>query len=190
MKISLGPKTYVSPHPVWVIGSYNPDGKPNIMTAAFCSLIHMAPPLVIVALNPNSQTFKNIEKRKAFTVNLSGADNWRETDFVGMVSGKDHDKFKETNLTPVKGEHVDAPYVDEFPSVIECKLYEITEIAGRAKIIGEIIDVKVNEECLTDGAPDLKKLQSLVYCSGTRTYNTPGKLLGKSYTNLEPPKLD
>ena len=96
MKVSLGPKTYASPNPVWVLGSYNPDGKPNIMTAAYCTSIHISPPLLIIALNPNSQTFKNIEKRKAFTVNMPGAEHWRETDYIGMVSGKDHDKFKLT----------------------------------------------------------------------------------------------
>ncbi len=187
MKVSLGPKTYASPNPVWVLGSYNPDGKPNIMTAAYCTPIHISPPLLIIALNPNSQTFKNIEERKAFTVNMPGAEHWRETDYIGMVSGKDHDKFKETNLTPVKAENVDAPYVDEFPSNLECKLHDIIKIAGRVKVIGEIVDVKVDEDKLTDGKPDLLKLQSLVYCSGQGTYNTPGELLGKAYANPKPP---
>lgn len=187
MKVSIGAKTILSPNPIWVLGSYNPDGKPNIMTAAFCSLIHIKPPLLLVALNPNSQTFKNIEARKAFTVNVPNARHWKETDYVGIVSGKDHDKFMETNLTPVKAEHVDAPYVDEFPSVAECKLYEIIEIAGRAKVVGEIVDVKADDDCMTDGLPDLRKLESIIYCGGTRSYLSPGGFLGKGYTNREPP---
>jgi flavin reductase (DIM6/NTAB) family NADH-FMN oxidoreductase RutF len=92
----------------------------------------------------------------------------------------------ETNLTPVKSEHVDAPYVEEFPSIMECKLHEIIEISGRIKVVGEIVDVKVDEDKLTDGVPDLRKLQSLVFCSSTKTYNTPGEFLGKSYTNPKP----
>ena len=115
MKLSLPAQTILLPSPVLIIGTYGSDGRPNIMTAAWAGIASSKPPCISVCLREATLSYHNIKETKAFTVNIPSEKYLKEADFVGMVSGRKCDKFKETRLTPVKSKLVNAPIVQEFP---------------------------------------------------------------------------
>jgi flavin reductase (DIM6/NTAB) family NADH-FMN oxidoreductase RutF len=183
MKRSMGAKTLVFPTPVWVVGTYDKEGKPNVMAAAWGGICCSKPPCVAVSLRKATYTYGNIMERKAFTVNVPSEVHAREADYVGIVSGKTVDKFAATGLTPVRSELVDAPYVREFPLVLECRLLRTVEIGLHTQFIGEIIDVKADENVLGEGGlPDIGKVKPIVYAPEIRSYHGIGGNLGSAYS--------
>ncbi len=179
MKKSLGAKTVLLPTPVWVIGSYDAEGKPNVMTAAWVGICCSRPPCVAVSLRKATYTYGNIVNRKAFTVNIPPETFAGETAYWGSVSGRDTDKFKAARLTPAKSSLVDAPYVKEFPLVIECKLLHTFELGLHTMFVAEIMDVKADGSILgDDGMPDAKKLKPFLYAPGSRSFYGIGDCLG------------
>ena len=93
MKKSLGAKTLIYPTPVWVVGTYDNEGKPNVMTAAWGGVCCSQPPCVGVSLRKATYSFGSIMERKAFTVNVPSDAHVREADYFGIASGRDSDKF-------------------------------------------------------------------------------------------------
>ena len=183
MKRSLGAKTIVHPAPVWVIGTYGSDGKPNVADIAWGGICCLKPPCVAISLQKARYSHGNIVERKAFTVNVPSEKYLKEADYFGTISGKDSDKFKETGLTSAKSKLVDAPYVKEFPLVLECKLLHTIEIEMHTEFIGEIIDVKADEGVLgKDGLTDVGKLKPVIFAPDTGGYYGIGKYLGKAFS--------
>jgi flavin reductase (DIM6/NTAB) family NADH-FMN oxidoreductase RutF len=125
--------------------------------------------------------------RRAFTVSVPGEKHWEEADYVGIVSGRDTDKFEDTSLTSVRSEVVDAPYVGEFPLVLECKVKEVVELGLHTMFVGEVIDVKADEDVLTGGRPDIQKIRPFLYGSGERGYHSVGPRIGDAHSNRTPP---
>lgn len=122
-------------------------------------------------------------ERKAFTINVPNEKHARQIDYFGLVSGKNEDKFKESGLTPIKSDLVDAPYIKEFPLVLECKLIKTVELGLHTQFIGEIMDVKADESVLDDGGLlDLKKVLPLIYSIGTASYYGIGQYIGKAHS--------
>lgn len=192
MKKSLGAKPLVFPTPVWVVGSYDKEGKPNIMTVAWGGICCSRPPCVGVSLRKATYTYGNIVERKAFTVNVPSEAYCREADYIGIASGKQVDKFAATGLTPVRSGLVDAPYVGEFPLVLECRLLRTVEIGLHTQFIGEIVDVKADAAVLSadrDGPvlgvediPDMQKVKPILYAPETGTYHGVGGNLGRAHS--------
>ncbi len=183
MKKSLGPKTIVHPTPVWVVGTYGDDGKPNGAAVAWGGICCNSPPCIAIALRAATYTHGNITRRKAFTVCVPSEEQAKEADYFGMVSGKDTDKFAATGLTPVRSELVDAPYIEEFSLVLECTLLQTIELGKHTQFVGEILDVKADESILGEGGmPDIEKLKPIIFAPGVQTYHSIGKLLGKAYS--------
>jgi flavin reductase (DIM6/NTAB) family NADH-FMN oxidoreductase RutF len=121
--------------------------------------------------------------RKAFTVNIPSEKFVKEADYIGTVSGRDFDKFSKTGLTAIKSEFVDAPYVEEFSLVLECKIIHVVEIGLHTEFIGEILDVKADESVLSnDGSPDIEKVRPIIFSPGSRVYYGIGKKLGKAFS--------
>ena len=183
MKRSLGARTLLYTHPVVVIGTYDRNGKPNVMTAAWAGICCSSPPCVGVSLQKPRYSYGNIMENKAFTVNIPSEDHVVEADFFGMVSGKDTDKFAVSGLTPVKGTTVNAPFVDEFPVVLECRLLHSFELGVHTQFVGEILDVKVDEAVLgPDGKPDMARVRPFIYDSARQEYYGIGKSIGKAFS--------
>ena len=183
MKTSLGPRTIIYPTPVLVVGTYDREGKPNVMTAAWGGICCSTPPCVEVSLRKVTYTHGNVTERKAFTLNIPSESHIREADYFGTVSGRDLDKFSVTGLTPVKAEFVDAPYIKEFPLILECALTHIIEIGLHTQFIGEVKDVKVDESVLTDKrVPDIEKIRPMLFTPESRTYYGIGQFLGKAFS--------
>lgn len=176
---SLGAKTLAQPCPVWVIGSYDAAGKPNAMTASWAAICCSQPPMVTVSLRKATYTYGSIMASEAFTVNVPSEEFLKEAAYFGSVSGRDVDKFKESGLTPVKSSLVNAPYIKEFPLVIECKLARTVELGLHTMFIGEIVDVKAAESVLgAGGAPDIAKLKPVIFAPGNADYYGIGASLG------------
>ena len=182
MKKSLGAKTLAYPTPVWLVGTYDPEGRPNVMTAAWAGICCSKPPCLAVSLRKATYSYGNIVARQAFTINIPSEAHLKETDYVGIASGRDLDKFARVKFTPVESDLVDAPYVAECPLILECKLIHTLEIGLHTLFVGEIVDVKADEEVLGDrGLPDIEKVKPLVYAPEVRTYHGIGRYLGQAF---------
>jgi flavin reductase (DIM6/NTAB) family NADH-FMN oxidoreductase RutF len=183
MKKSLGAKTLIYPTPVLVVGTYDKAGKPNVMTASWGGICCSQPPCVAVALRKATYSHGNLLDRKAFTINIPSEKHVNEADYFGLVSGRNTDKFAATKLTALKSKLVDAPYVKEFPLVLECKLVHVAELGLHTQFIGEVIDVKADDEILgSDGAIDVKKLKPLVFTPDTQDYYGVGDFIDKVFS--------
>lgn len=183
MKISVGAKTLLFPTPVLMVGTYDLAGKPNLMTAAWGGICCSQPPCVAVSLRKATYSHACIVERKAFTVGIACENRMLETDYVGIASGRDVDKFAVTGLTPVKSELVDAPYAMELPVVLECRLLHIVEIGLHTQFIGEIVDVKADADVMgDDGLPDIMKIKPLIYDTSHKGYHGVGPLQGKAFS--------
>ena len=183
MKKSLGAKAIVYPTPVLIVGTYDNAGKPNVMNVAWGGLCCSSPPSVAISLRKATYTYGNIVERKAFTINIPSENYVKEADHFGIASGGKEDKFSATKLTAVKSDLVDAPYIKEFPLVLECKLTHTVEIGLHTQFIGEIVDVKVEDSVLGEGGvPDIKKIKPFLYAPEIRAYYGIGECLGKAFS--------
>ncbi len=183
MKKSLGPRTLVYPTPVFVVGTYDKAGKPNVMTASWGGLCCSQPPCVAVSLRKATYTHAHIVERRAFTVSIPSEDQVKQADYFGLVSGRNEDKFAGSGLTAARSTLVDAPYVQEFGMVLECRLAQTVELGLHTQFVGYILDVKVDPDLLNaDGTVDIKKIKPLVFAPDTQSYYGVGDLLGKAFS--------
>ncbi len=183
MKRSIGAKTLLFPTPVLIVCSYDGQGVPNAMNVAWGGIACSEPPCVAISVRDHRKTYENIVAQKAFTVNIPSERYMKEADHFGIVSGKAEDKFKATGLTAVKSDLVNAPYIKEFPVVLECSLKETHKLGTHTQFIGEIRDVKVEESALNSkGFPDAEKMKAFMFDPGTSSYYATGKFLGQAYT--------
>jgi flavin reductase (DIM6/NTAB) family NADH-FMN oxidoreductase RutF/nitroreductase len=186
-KKSLGVRSSIYPKPALVIGSYDKEGKPNIMTAAWIGICNSHPLSIAVSMRPATYSYHNVTHSKSFTVNIPSSALAKYVDYAGRLSGKDVDKFKETGLTPIKAEFVNAPYIKEFPIVIECELTEYHDLGSHRQFIGKVIDVKADEAILdTADRVDVNLLKPLIYAGGN--YYETGRFLAKVGASLN--KID
>jgi flavin reductase (DIM6/NTAB) family NADH-FMN oxidoreductase RutF len=183
MKKSLGARIIVGATPVWIVGTYDTAGKPNIMAAAWAGVCCSDPPCVAVSLRKATYSYGNIVQHKAFTINIPSVDHVKEADYAGMASGKDVDKFTTLHYTPVKSDLVNAPYIQEFPLILECKLLHTIEIGLHTQFIGEILDVKAEESVLGENqTPELEKINTFVFSPATVSYHKIGDYIGGAFS--------
>ena len=183
MKKSIGPRTLVYPTPVFIVGTYDKSGKPNAMTAAWGGICCSKPPCVSVSLRKARYSYNNLVERKAFTVNIASENYVKESDYFGIASGRNKDKFAATGLSPVKSDLVDAPFIAEFPFALECKLLHTVEIGVHVQFIGEIVDIKANEDVLNDnGIPDIDRVKPILFAPEMQAYYGIGNFLGKAFS--------
>ena len=181
MRKNLKAKAYMYPLPVLIIGTYDEEGTPNAMNAAWGTVCDTAQ--VALCLSHTHKTVQNLLKTGAFTVAIADKDNVVTADYVGVVSGnKVPDKLAKTGWTIEKSEAVNAPIFTNFPLVLECKLVSYdkdTEIC-----IGEVVSVSAEEDILDEkGVVDLDKFQPLCYASGVREYYVLGEKVGKAFSD-------
>jgi flavin reductase (DIM6/NTAB) family NADH-FMN oxidoreductase RutF len=184
MKLFLPAQTILLPSPVLIIGTYGSDGKPNIMNAAWGGIASSKPPCISVSLREATLTYHNIRRAKAFTVNITSEKYFKEADFVGIVSGRDCDKFKETGLTPEKSKLINAPIVKEFPYTLECNLVKQIDLGLHTMFIGEIVGMVADSEILNPNqVPDIEKVRPMLWgCFGSMAYYGIGGKLGNAFS--------
>jgi len=183
VKKSLGAKTLLYPTPVLVVGTYDKDGKPNAMTVAWGGICCSEPPCVAISVREATYSYGNLVQNMAFTISLPNSSHVKAVDYFGIASGRNEDKFGVAGLTPVKSDLVNAPYVAEFPMVMECKVIHTFRIGLHTQFIGEILDVKIDEEALGENdVPDLRILRPVAWAPGTYGYHELGECLGKAFS--------
>lgn len=183
MKKAIGAKTILYPTPVLIVGTYDKEGKANGMTAAWGGICCSNPPCVTVSLRKATYSYGNIVESKAYTLSIPSVKYASEADYFGIVSGKREDKFKATGLTPVKSDLVNAPYIKEFPLVLECKLLHTFEIGLHTQFIGEILDVKADESVLAEnGMAEIKKVDPILYATADKEYFGIGDRIGTAFS--------
>ena len=181
MRKNLKAKAYIYPLPVLIVGTYDENGTPDAMNAAWGTVCDTAQ--VAVVLSAGHKTVKNLLKTGAFTVAIADAKNVVPADYVGVVSANNTpDKLAKTGWHITKSEFVNAPIIEELPLVLECKLISYdteTEIC-----IGEVVNVSADESILDEnGKINLAKLQPLCYASEVREYYTLGEKVGKAFSD-------
>jgi flavin reductase (DIM6/NTAB) family NADH-FMN oxidoreductase RutF len=182
MKTSRGAKTIVYPTPVFIVGTYDDAGKPNLMAAAWGGICCSRPPCISVSLRKATYTYGNIVARGAFTVNIASEQYVKEADYMGLVSGRDVDKFAAAGLTAVKSELVDAPYVAEFPMALECKLLHTLEIGLHTLFVGEVLDIKADADTFSaDGKLSIQKIRPILWAPDDGGYYSVGEYLGPAF---------
>jgi len=182
MKCSLGAKTLIVPTPTWIVGSYDKQGKPNGMAAAWGGICCSDPPCVAVSLRKATYSYASLVERKAFTLSVPSQNQVKVADYFGLASGRNTDKFAATGLTAVRSELVDAPYIQEFPLVLECTVLHVFDLGLHTQFVGQIVDVKADEEVLDGrGMPDILKVLPVIFSPGNRVYYGVGASLGHAF---------
>ncbi|MDO4552439.1 MAG: flavin reductase family protein, partial [Bacillota bacterium] len=182
MKRELKPEAILFPAPVLIIGTYDEKGEANAMNAAWGGVCSSTPPCVAVSIRESRKTYENICASCAFTVNFPGVQHLREADYFGIVSGKDEDKLEKTGLHTKRAEHVNAPYIEEFPLALECKVVKVVEIGSHKQVIGEITGILAEEEVLDEkGRPDVEKIKPLIFDTVASEYRCIGEPAGKAF---------
>jgi len=163
-KITLGPMPYMSVMPAVLVGA-NVRGKPNYMTAAWATVACMAPPMVCVAINKARYTAKGIMENKTFSLNIPSVQQVVETDHCGLVSGAQEDKS--AVFSSFYGKLKTAPLAEECPVNIECKLFKSVDCGSHLLHIGEVVEIHADKSCVTDGKPDIAKINPIMYAQAT-----------------------
>ena len=169
------------PQPVLIIGTYNEDGTPNAMNAAWGGQWDRGE--IMISMGAHATT-ENLALCADFTVAFATKDTMVASDFVGIVSAKnDPDKMKKTRWTAVKSENVNAPVFTDFPMTLECRIKEkMDESAEGYYILAEVVNILVDENYLTeDGQPDVQKMQLITYEPVTHSYVALGEKVGNAF---------
>lgn len=182
VKKSLGANTILYPTPVLVVCTYDNEGKPNAMTAAWGGICCSAPPCIAVSLREATYTHGNIMAKKAFTINIPSEKYVKEADYFGMESGRKEDKFAKTGLTPVKSDMVDAPYISEFPINLECKVIQVVELGLHTQFVGEVLDAKIDDAIHEKNPSIIEQIKPLIFAPDSRNYYGIGQQIAKAFT--------
>lgn len=168
MKQSWRPGTMVYPIPAILVSCGTSTSDCNVFTAAWVGTICSDPAMCYVSIRKERHSHHIIEQTMEFTLNLTNEDLARATDWCGVRSGRDYDKFREMNLTAIEGEKVKAPTIDQSPMSIECRVREIVHLGTHDMFIGEVLNVRADEKYIdpTTGAFDFKKAKLITYCHG------------------------
>lgn len=178
MRKNFGPKTWLYPMPVLIIGTYDKNGTPNAMNAAWGGIYDTN--MVMVCLSDDHKTTQNIKESGAFSVSFATSKTVVPCDYIGIVSANDvPDKFAKAGFNAIKSELVNAPIIKELPMTVECKLIKFNE---DGICIGEIVNVSADESILDEnGKVDAKKLDPIIYDSVTHAYWNFGNKIGKAF---------
>lgn len=167
------------PMPVLMIGTYNEDGSPNVMNAAWGGISGVNE--ISICVDLSHKTTANVKVRGGFTVSMADADHVAACDYVGIVSGNDvPDKFARAGFHAVKSEHVDAPIIEELAMTLECRLVSYDDTTER--LVGEIVNICADERVLgEDGKIDVAKLRPITFDPVHNTYLVLGEKVGNAF---------
>ena len=179
MRKNFGAKEMCYPMPVFMIGTYNEDGSPNVMNAAWGGVTEEAQ--LTICVEASHKTAQNLQSRKAFTVSMGTAQQVAACDYVGIVSGNDvPDKFQKAGFHATKSQFVDAPLIDELPMALECQVLSYDPESCR--LVGEVINVCVDEAYLDEkGKVDVAKLKPITFDPVHHQYLVLGEKVGQAF---------
>ncbi len=176
-KMTWKPGNMLYPLPVVMVSCCGKDGKPNIITVAWAGTICSDPAMLSISVRKERYSHKLISETGEFVVNLTTRDLVFATDYCGVASGRDVDKFAAAGLTPIPAEKVNAPMIAESPVCLECVVREVKELGSHDMFIAEIVSVSADERYMDErGRFDLAKADPIAYSHGA--YYTLGEKLG------------
>lgn len=178
MRKNFGVKPWMFPLPVMIIGTYDEAGNANAMNAAWGGICEAN--RVMLCLDAEHKTTKNIRKTGAFTISFADADHVLAADYVGLVPGSSTaDKMARAGFHAVKSEFVNAPVIEELPVSLECRLVKVNEDGN---IIGEIVNVGADDRVVgMDGLIDTAKVDTISYDPVHNTYRRLGETVGNAF---------
>ena len=179
MRKNFGAKEMCYPMPVFIIGTYNEDGTPNAMNAAWGGVTEEAQ--LTICVEAEHKTAENVLARKAFTVSMGTAQTVNACDYVGIISGnKEPDKFTKAGFHATKSQFVDAPLIDELPMALECEM--ISYDPESCHLVGKVVNVCVDEAYLdANGKVDVAKLQPITFDPVHHSYLVLGEKVGQAF---------
>lgn len=176
-RVNFGAKPFMYPMPVLIVGTYDENGVPNAMNAAWGIITDMNE--ITISMS-HHKTTENFEKTGAFTVSIATEDMVVACDYVGVESaGKVPDKFAKAGFHATKSTYVNAPLIDELPMALECKVKSYEDDI----LVGEIVNVNADESILTEGQIDPAKLRPIAYDPVNHTYIGLGKKVGNAFSD-------
>ena len=171
------PGNMLYPLPVVMVSMADKEGKSNIITIAWAGTICSNPPMVSISVRPERYSYSILKETKEFVINLTTKDLAYATDYCGVKSGRDVDKFKEMKLTAIPGVEVKAPMIGESPVCLECKVKEIIPLGTHDMFLADVVAVHADEKYMDEkGKFQLEKAEPIVYSHGS--YMTTGETIG------------
>lgn len=172
------PGNMVYPVPVVMVSCQREGEKPNIITTAWCGTTGSTPAALYVSIRPERYSYQIIKETREFVVNLVTKDLVFATDYCGVKSGRDTDKYKEMKLTPLPSQNIKAPGIEESPVNIECRVKKIIPLGSHDMFLAEVVGVTVDEKYMDEkGKFHLNSTGLVAYSHGE--YFELGKKLGK-----------
>ena len=178
MKINTKPGTMIYPLPAVLITCGATTDEYNLLTVAWTGTVCSDPPMCYISVRPQRHSYDIIKRNGEFVINLTTERLARATDWCGVRSGRDYDKFKEMNLETEAAEIVAAPVLKDAPVAIECKVRQVIPLGTHDMFLAEVVNVLVDEEFIDaeTGKFDLERAGLIAYCHGE--YFALGKALG------------
>jgi flavin reductase (DIM6/NTAB) family NADH-FMN oxidoreductase RutF len=176
-KVMWKPGTFLYPIPA-VMVTCGDMKKSNIITVAWTGILNSDPAMVYISVRPERYSYELIKGNKEFVINLTTKDLLSATDWCGVKSGRDFDKFKEMNLTKEKANFVKCPLIQESPVSVECEVMEIRELGTHNMFVGKVLAIDADDKYIDEnGAFDISRCDLLAYANGG--YYELGQKLGK-----------
>ncbi len=177
-KIDFKPGNMLYPLPAVLVSCSDGKGKDNLVTIAWAGTVCTNPPMVSISVRPERYSYDMIRNTGEFVINLTTKELVFATDYCGVVSGRDVDKWEKCKLTKVQGSNVNVPYIEESPVAIECKVRKIEEFGSHHMFIADVVAVHCDDAYMDEkGGFHLEKANPLVYSHGQ--YYATGEYLGK-----------
>ena len=181
MRKNFGSKAWCYPMPVFIVGTYDENGKPNAMNAAWGGIDY--DDQINLCLSAEHKSTINLQKSKAFTVSMGTVEQLVACDYVGITSGKKVEaKFEKAGWHATKSEFVNAPVIDELPMTIECEL--VSYDPEMCHLVGRIVNVSADESILDEkGKIDPNKLRPITYDPVNHKYIALGEAVGNAFSD-------
>ena len=177
-KINFKPGNMLYPLPAVLISCGDIDGESNLFTVAWAATVCTNPPMVSISVRPERYSYDMIRRQKEFVINLTTKDLAFATDYCGVRSGRDYDKWSDCHLTKEKADQVLCPMIKESPVNIECKVSQIQELGSHHMFIADVLAINSDEKYIDDkGAFDISKCDLIAYSNGH--YYELGKKIGR-----------
>ena len=171
------PGNMLYPLPVVMVSLADRDGRPNIITLAWVGTVCTNPPMVSISVRPERYSYPILKETGEFVINLTTKELAFATDYCGVKSGRDVDKFKEMGLTPIPASEVKAPMIKESPVNIECKVRQILPLGSHDMFLADVVAVHADEKYMDEKHKFLlEQAEPIIYSHGS--YFGCGELLG------------
>ncbi len=184
MKTKLGPQRILFPLPTVLVVTGTTENA-NIATIAWISILSGKPPTLGISVGTKGLTGEQILRNKEFTVNIATADIMKESDFCGITSGRDTNKFEKTGFVKMPSSVIQAPIIKQCPLNLECKLIDSKIVGTTNHFIGEIVETHIDTDKIKDienwGSINVEDFNPLIYISGAKEYREIGNKIGDAY---------